>query len=111
ADLDRAATTASDAYARLGQFLREELLSHAPERDAVGRDRYALHSRSFLGTGIDLDETYEWGQQELARITAEMQRTAERILPGASVREAMSHLDAQDGRKLRGTNALQEWMQ
>ena len=110
-DLERAASTASEAYARLEQFLRDDLLPHAPARDAVGRDRYALHSRSFLGTRIDIDETYEWGQEELARITAEMEQTADRIKPGASVREAMAHLDGLDGRMLQGTDALQAWMQ
>jgi uncharacterized protein (DUF885 family) len=110
-DLERGAAEASSAYEKLEAFLREEILPEAADRDAVGRERYALHSRSFLGAHIDLDETYEWGQQELARITAEMQRTAERIKPGASVRESMAHLDAETGRKLQGTDALQAWMQ
>ncbi|HEV7192690.1 MAG TPA: DUF885 domain-containing protein [Jatrophihabitantaceae bacterium] len=110
-DLDRGAAAASDAYARLQTYLREELLPLAPERDAIGRELYTLHSRSFLGSQVDLEETYAWGQEELARITAEMERTAERITPGASVREAMAHLDADPARRLQGTDALQAWMQ
>jgi uncharacterized protein (DUF885 family) len=111
AEIEQAAQAAGDAYAELGRFLGEELLPQAPERDAVGRERYPLHSRTFLGARIDLEETYAWGQQELARITAEMQATAERIKPGASIREAMDFLDADPGRKLAGTDALQAWMQ
>ena len=45
----------------------------APEADACGRERYQLVSRSFLGAAVDLEETYAWGQEELARITAEME--------------------------------------
>ena len=46
----------------------------APEADACGRERYQLVSRYFLGAAVDLEETYAWGQEELARITAEMER-------------------------------------
>ena len=111
ADLDGAAEAASTAYVALGEFLRDELLPQAPPADPVGRDAYALFSRSFLGARVDLDETYAWGQEELARITADMQATAERILPGSTVREAMAHLNADPARKLDGTDALQAWMQ
>jgi uncharacterized protein (DUF885 family) len=110
-DLTAGAQGASAAYERLGTFLRDELLGQARESDAVGRDLYALHSRSFLGTRIDLDETYEWGQQELARITAEMAATAERIKPGATVHEAIAYLDESAAFQLAGTAQLQEWMQ
>jgi uncharacterized protein (DUF885 family) len=79
--------------------------------DACGAERYAVFSRGQVGTVIDLAETYAWGQVELARITAEIAATAQRILPGASVAEAMAHLDADPSRKLIGTDALQAWMQ
>ncbi len=111
ADLERAAQAASESYAQLATFLRDELLVQAPERDAVGREAYGLHSRSFLGARIDLEETYAWGQDELARITALMAQTAERIEPGASIRDAMDILNADPARKLVGTEALKAWMQ
>ena len=111
ADLDRGAAAAGAAYRELGAFLADELLAQAPEPDAVGRERYAVHSRAFLGTQVDLDETYAWGQAELARITAEMQATAEQIKSGASVGEAIEFLDADPSRKLQGTDALRAWMQ
>jgi uncharacterized protein (DUF885 family) len=111
ADLASGAREASSAYERLTAFLRGELAAQAPETDAVGRDRYALHSRSFLGTSVDLNETYAWGQQELARITAEMDATANRIKPGATVAEAIAHIDDAGDHTLLGTDALQRWMQ
>jgi uncharacterized protein (DUF885 family) len=110
-DMERAAGEAGEAYAQLRDFLRDELLPQAGERDACGRELYALWSQHFLGARIDLEETYEWGQQELARITDEMQATAERIKPGASVHDAIAHLDEDETRRLDGTDALQRWMQ
>ena len=109
--LRQALDQASSAYTRLGEFLRGELLPLAPEADACGRERYQLVSRFFLGTQVDLEETYEWGQQELARITAEMAAVAEQIKPGATVKEAIDILDADPGYQLHGTDELKAWMQ
>ncbi len=99
------------AYGELRRFLAEELAPEAGETDAVGRDLYALNSRRFLGATIDLDETYEWGREELARMVAEQTAIANEILPGASVEEAVAHLESDPARKLVGTEALQRWMQ
>ncbi|MGO4487170.1 DUF885 domain-containing protein [Microbacterium sp. 2RAF4] len=99
------------AYDELRRFLAEELAPAADEVDAVGRELYALNSRRFLGATIDLDETYEWGREELARMVAEQTAIANEILPGASVEEAVAHLEADPARKLVGTDALQRWMQ
>lgn len=111
ADLRRAVEGAAAAYRRAGEDLATHLLDRAPESDAAGRDRYALASRSFLGAAVDLEETYAWGQEELARITADMERTAARIVPGGSVDDAVAHLDHDEAYRLRGTDALQRWMQ
>ncbi|MEE6389897.1 DUF885 domain-containing protein [Microbacterium paraoxydans] len=99
------------AYGELRRFLAEELAPEAGETDAVGRELYALNSRRFLGATIDLDETYEWGREELARMVAEQTAIANEILPGASVEEAVAHLESDPARKLVGTDALQRWMQ
>ncbi|WP_314647406.1 DUF885 domain-containing protein [uncultured Microbacterium sp.] len=99
------------AYDELRRFLAEELVPAASDIDAVGRDLYALNSRRFLGATIDLDETYEWGREELARMVAEQTAIANEIVPGASVEEAVAHLEADPARKLVGTDALQRWMQ
>ena len=110
ADLQRGVETAAAGYrdlaGRLGT-LREK----APRADGCGIENYRLHSRAFLGAEVDLEETYAWGQEELARITAQMQEVAEQILPGASIEEAVAALDADPRYRLQGTDALQEWMQ
>ncbi|WP_150309182.1 DUF885 domain-containing protein [Planctomonas psychrotolerans] len=111
ADLASGAGRSREAYDALAGFLESELEPAAREDDAVGRDHYALASQSFLGATIDLDETYEWGIEELARMVAEQEAIAREILPGASVLEAIEYLDNDPSRKLHGTDALQRWMQ
>jgi uncharacterized protein (DUF885 family) len=111
ADLASGARVSAKAYDDLAAFLTDELLPAASEDDGVGRDLYELHSRRFLGATIDLDETYEWGIEELARMREEQESVAGQIKPGASVLEAIAVLDADPARKLQGTKALQEWMQ
>ncbi|MGA7206524.1 MAG: DUF885 domain-containing protein [Specibacter sp.] len=99
------------AYATLVDFLRGELLPVAPAKDAVGRERYALASREFLGSAVDFEETYAWGVAELDRIIAEQEAVASAIKPGASIAEAKTLLNADPARTLHGTAALTEWMQ
>ena len=111
-ELEHGATLAARAYGELAQFLRDELVPQAPDADAVGRDRYTLLSRAFLGATVDLDETYAWGLDQLAALTAEQEQVAARLAgPGATVEAAVAALDADPSRTLHGTQALQEWMQ
>lgn len=110
-DLHDNTNSARVAYDSLASFLGQDLLPVASENDAVGRELYQLHSRAFLGATIDLDETYEWGKEELARMIAEQSAIAEEILPGSTVQEAVAFLEQDETHKLRGTEALREWMQ
>lgn len=110
-DLSDAAGAARVAYEELADVLATEVAPAASEQDGVGRELYALHSRRFLGATIDLDETYEWGIEELARMVAEQEEIAGEILAGASVEEAVAFLEKDATRKLHGTEALQAWMQ
>jgi uncharacterized protein (DUF885 family) len=111
ADLERSVAAAAAAYRRLGEDLATTLLDRAPEDDACGIDRYRLASRAFLGASVDLAETYAWGQEELARITAEMAATAERVVPGGTLEDAITTLDADPRYHLASTDALRAWMQ
>ncbi|NEM90179.1 DUF885 domain-containing protein [Galbitalea soli] len=110
-DLETGAEVAAAAYGSLADFFERELLPVAGEKDAVGREIYELASRSFLGATIDLDETYEWGLEELQRMVDEQTSIAHEIKPGASVEEAIEFLATDASRKLHGTDALREWMQ
>ncbi|MGW9550375.1 DUF885 domain-containing protein [Citricoccus zhacaiensis] len=110
-ELEAQASKAGTAYRGLADVLKDEVRGSAPERDAVGRDLYELYSQEFLGARIDLEETYAWGQEELARIVEAQQADAERIQPGATIDEARAILNADPARRLQGTAALRDWMQ
>ena len=111
AELDRAAQKAQAATSEFGAFLESELLPYAPEQDAVGRERYALNSRYFLGAAVDLDDAYAWGWSEVKRLEAEMNRVAGLIVPGGTVDDAVAALDHEPGRKIAGKAAFRDWMQ
>jgi uncharacterized protein (DUF885 family) len=111
AELTAGAATADAAYAQLADFLRTQLRRYAPEKDAVGRERYELGSRDFLGAVIDQEETYAWGWAEFLDIEAEMKEVAERIAPGAGPAGAAAALDADPAYQTYGLDGLQAWMQ
>jgi uncharacterized protein (DUF885 family) len=110
-ELSKGASASAEAYGALATFFEKELLPVAGEKDAVGRDLYEVASRSFLGAKVDLDETYDWGVEELQRMVDEQTSIANEIKPGATVEEAIEFLNDDPTRKLHGTDALQRWMQ
>jgi len=111
AQLARGAEVARAATAEFAGFLRDELAPRGAEKQAVGRERYALASQFFLGAKVDLDETYAWGFEELARLESEMRRVAHKIVPDGSVDDAVAALDADPARSIAGKEAFREWMQ
>ncbi len=110
-ELQGHAAAASAAYRELATVLRDEIAPSARTSDALGRDAYRLMSRVFLGTTVDLDETYEWGLERLKSIVAEQESIADRLYPGASVTETLQRLDTEPRYLVHGTDALQAWMQ
>ncbi|WP_310528912.1 DUF885 domain-containing protein [Nocardioides sp.] len=110
-ELSAYAAAASRAFATFGLFLSDELEPQGREKEAVGREHYALASRYFLGAEVDLDETYAWGWTELNRLSDLMAETAETILPGSTVDEAVAHLEADETRVVKGREVFREWMQ
>jgi uncharacterized protein (DUF885 family) len=64
--IEDAAATATEAYDQMGDYLRNSYLPDATEIDGVGRDRYALSAKGYLGADVDLEETYDWGWEQLA---------------------------------------------
>ncbi len=108
--LPSGADAASEATRRFAEFLREQLLPRARAEDGVGRDRYTVTARAFLGEDVDLADTYAFGWDELARLSAEMRVVAAQL--GAdSVEQAAAELDADPARQLRTSGELAEWLQ
>jgi len=110
-DLGRGARMAKQGYAEMFRYLQQDYAPMASEREAAGPQRYALLVRVFNGLELDPEETYRWGWQQLHEIEREMQETAERIKPGASVPEALELLEADPARSIKGVEAYREWLQ
>jgi uncharacterized protein (DUF885 family) len=112
ASLRQGAIAATAATAGFGAFLRDEMAPIGREKQAAGRERYALASQYFLGAKVDLDETYAWGFDELARLESEMRAVAAQIAgPGATIDDGVEALDADPARNIQGKEAFRDWMQ
>jgi uncharacterized protein (DUF885 family) len=71
--------TMSAAASETAAYLRERYLPRAPERDAVGRDRYLREARRHLGAELDPEEATAWAWDELARLWERAGEVAARI--------------------------------
>jgi uncharacterized protein (DUF885 family) len=109
--LEEGAVRATQAYAELARFLREDYAPRAEPRDPAGAERYALLARSFTGLALDLRDTYAWGWGELRRIDDRMRTVAARIRPGASLPEVIELLEADPARAITGEQSLRQWLQ
>ncbi|MEU0374136.1 DUF885 domain-containing protein [Streptomyces sp. NPDC006283] len=110
-ELDTAAATATRAVNELRDWMRDvyaPAVAEAP--DTVGRERYARWSRYFNGTDLDLDEAYAYGWSEYHRLSAEMRKEADKILPGSDPWEALAHLD-EHGKHIEGEEEVRVWLQ
>jgi uncharacterized protein (DUF885 family) len=111
ADLGRASAQADAAAASLRDWLLAEYLPGAEGTpDGVGQDRYRLAARHWNGADLDLAEAYEWGWSEYQRIWAEMETEAARILPAATPKHAMDHLE-EHGQVVEGVEEVRVWLQ
>jgi uncharacterized protein (DUF885 family) len=111
ARLQRGAEAATDAYARMARFLRDEYAPKALETDAVGRELYDIGIRRWLGMHRDPVEIYAWGWEELHRIEAEMALAAEQIAPGEGLEGAMTVLREDPIRSIDGIDNLLAFLQ
>ncbi len=111
ARLADAAVAASAALDELANFLERDYAPSAPEADGVGPERYQHFVREFVGTELDLAETYEWGWEELARLREEMRVAARRIVPDGSLGDAITVLETDPARAIVGEDALVAWIQ
>ncbi|MEW6864953.1 DUF885 domain-containing protein [Trueperella pyogenes] len=110
--LEDAAASARAAYGELAAFLRDEILPHGAASEAFGRERYEPRIRAATGARLDLDETYDWGLAELARIVAEQEMIVRDLYgDGVSIPAALDRLNADPAYQVRGKDSLKAWMQ
>jgi uncharacterized protein (DUF885 family) len=105
--LDDVVAAARRSTLDLARWLEEVHAARGPEEDAVGPELYAVTSSAFLGTTLDLDETYDLGWQLLRELTAEGEALAARM-GHHGIRAAEEALD-RDGGSVRVGEDLVRW--
>ena len=111
ARLRAAAGAATSAYADIATWMRETYAPVATVTDGVGRERYRTLARVYCGADLDLDETYAWGWEELARITHRMNDCAAQLYGGVTPVEAQARLDQDPEHTIQGAEAALAWLQ
>ncbi|MFK5583459.1 DUF885 domain-containing protein [Serinicoccus sp. LYQ131] len=104
--LDRA----REACRELADWLEQEHAPRGRTQDAVGEDLYRVTSGAFLGTQVDLPETYAYGWSRLAELTREAETIAAE-LGCAGVAEAEALLDADENGRVRVGPELVGWVE
>ena len=110
-DVGRGVRTAKEAFAAMAAYLRDDYAPKATEREGSGEDRYHLLTRLFLGAQLDLEETYDWGWEQLHDLEQQMEQTAQRIKPGASIDEATDLIENDPAGSVEGVEAYRAWLQ
>lgn len=101
---------ARSVYLETADWLEDAYLPHTIDEDAVGVDRYRFEAKRYLGTEIDLAETYRWGWSEVRRLRAEMEELAEQVSPGAGLDAVMEALKTDPDRVAPTPEAFLERM-
>ena len=68
-------------------------------------------ARSFTGATLDLEETYDFGWDELYRIEDRMAAVCAKIAPGSSLPEVIEQVESDPARVIEGVEAFQRWNQ
>jgi len=109
--LRQAAIEASKSMAETASYLRNTYAPVADPRNGVGEERHALARRRFMGMNVDAREAYEWGFAEVARLDAELIKTAKEINPNATLDEVRNYLDTDPKHSIEGEENLRDWLQ
>lgn len=110
-DLTDEAGAAADAFLAFSTWLRNDYATIATPHDPVGRERYKLMARYHNGIDLDIDDTYQWGWEELRRIERRMEELVERIRPGASRDECIAELNVDPRYMIEGGDNFVAWSQ
>lgn len=73
-----------ESHNKLADFLENEYLQHAREQDACGAEYYARCVQSYIGNPVNLEDTYQWGFEEIHRLLDEIRVVCKKIDPEES---------------------------
>jgi len=91
-DVDRWLATAAEAAHATADWLQGTYRPAAPDRDAVGPERYHRALHGLLGTDLDLGETEAWAWEELGNLLRRAEQVAARIDAEADLRGVIDRL-------------------
>lgn len=74
-------------------YLEQTYLPQADPKDGSGEERYRRGVEAMLGIDLDLEETYQWGWEEIGRLRSEMKRVGTQIEPGNTIEQIRQLLD------------------
>jgi uncharacterized protein (DUF885 family) len=104
--LEAAGEAVAGAFGAFADWVEDSYVPQASPDATAGRDRYVLMAGGWLGTQIDLDDTFAWGWDELMRIEDAMREAARRVRADASLEEVVTVLrDGRDGYAIDGVDA------
>jgi len=108
-ELSDAAKAAQRACGEMANWLRSKYAPISNPKDGVGTERYQIWARHFTGADLDLQDTYEWGIEELNKINERMWNAAKRLYPDATTLREVADLLEKDPRYIvTGEAALLE---
>lgn len=90
---------AQEQAAGFADYLTTDYLPSATDVDGVGSERYLRAAERFLGMPIDPREVYNWGWDEIARITGEMKAVGATIQADAGIDEVVALLETDPERQ------------
>jgi uncharacterized protein (DUF885 family) len=106
-----AVETARGGFTDIADYLEQVYAKDAVEHDAVGEERYGRLAARYLGSDLDLAETYEWGWSEVERLRERMTEVAAEIMPGGSLEETLELLRTDPDRAAKSQDEFVELMQ
>ncbi len=99
---------ARQVFGDFTEYLQSAYLPAASTVDAVGPERHARLCRRWLGTDLDLVETYEWGWSEVERLWTDLQQACREVIAGAQPLEVMGQLQTDPA---YAANSLEEFLE
>lgn len=103
-------TDARAACHELATWLEEVHAPRGAANDAVGPELYGITSSAFLGTRVDLAQTYRYGWELLGQLTAQARALAAE-LGASSLDEAADQLDADPAGRVAVGPELVDWVE
>lgn len=104
-------TPAQAAYADFEKFLVKEIIPHALEKDAVGKEHYARSAARHLGKSVNVEETYAWGWDQIHSLFAELEKVTQELNPGGTYEQTLEQLANDRTRTAHSAEELRMFLQ